>query len=197
MTRLRLAPLLLALTLAAAACGESAPTESSAPGSTTRAESAADHNQADIEFLQGMIPHHAQAVEMSEMALGRSDDPKIVDLAELIKAAQQPEIDQMNTLLAGWGVEAAGGGHSGSHGSAAVHPGMLDDTGMAALDAAEGDEFERLFLEGMIGHHQGAVTTSQAELEGGQSPEAKELAQMIIDAQEAEIAEMEQLLSEI
>ena len=181
-------------TAAFVACGSSEP-DPSASGSSTSA-SEAGHNQADIEFLQGMTPHHEQAVEMSEMAAGRSENAEVLDLAERIRSAQQPEIDQMNGLLAGWGVEAAGGGHGGGHGGGG-HPGMMDDAMMAELEGARGADFDRRFLEGMIAHHRGAVTASLTELEAGEAPEAKELAQAIIDAQEAEIAEMEQLLSEI
>ncbi len=198
MTRLRLAPFLVVVTLAAAACGDNGTDPGpSAAAPTTSAQAASAHNEADIQFLQGMITHHAQAIEMSELALERSDNPKVTDLAERIEAAQQPEIDQMNSLLAGWGVEAAGGGHEGGHGSGSGHPGMLTEDQLAQLAAAEGTAFDRLFLEGMIGHHRGAVTSSEAELQQGESPEAKELAQAIIDAQQAEIAEMEQLLTEI
>lgn len=201
MTRLRRAPLFAVLgvaALAAVACGNTdTETDSSATGPSSTAPAEADHNQADVEFLQGMIPHHEQAVVMSDLALERSQSPRVRTLAEQIKGAQQPEIDHMNSLLAGWGVEAAGGGHEGGHGGGGIHPGMLNDDELAQLRGAEGAEFDRLFLEGMIGHHRGAVTTSQAELAEGQAPEAKELAQAIIDAQEAEIAEMEQILTEL
>ena len=191
--RARLLAVLAVAAAASVACG-SEPDPSAAGSSTSASE--AGHNQADIEFLQGMIPHHEQAIEMSELAAERSENPAVVDLAERIRSAQQPEIDQMNGLLAGWGVEAAGGGHGGGHGGGG-HPGMMDDAMMAELEGARGPEFDRLFLEGMIAHHRGAVTASLTELEAGEAPEAKELAQAIIDAQEAEIAEMEQLLSEI
>ncbi len=159
----RLLSVLAVVALAAVACGEGdtgSPT--SDPAATSPAASA--HNEADIEFVQGMIPHHEQAIEMSDLALERSDNPEVVDLAERIKAAQGPES-------------------------------MLSDEELTALGAAEGASFDRLFLNGMIAHHRGAVTTSQTELQEGESAEAKELAQAIIDAQQAEIAEMEQLLS--
>lgn len=202
----RLLPILAVVALAGAACGAS-DTGSSASDPAPSATPASDHNQADIGFLQGMIPHHAQAIEMSDLALERSDNPRVVDLARRINAAQGPEIEQMEGLLQQWGVEAAGGGesgggedhggHGGGHGGGGGHEGMLSEEELMALEAAEGAEFDRLFLNGMIAHHRGAVVSSQAELGEGQSPEAKELAQAIIDAQEAEIAEMEQLLNEI
>ena len=201
----RLLPILAVMALAGAACGASE-TGSSASDPAPSATPASDHNQADIGFLQGMIPHHAQAIEMSDLALERSGNPGVVDLARRINAAQGPEIEQMEGLLQQWGVEATGGetgggedhgGHGGGHGGGGGHEGMLSEEELMALEAAEGTEFDRLFLNGMIAHHRGAVVSSQAELREGQSPEAKELAQAIIDAQEAEIAEMEQLLNEI
>lgn len=190
----RLLSVLAVVALAAVACGEGdtgSPT--SDPAATSPAASA--HNEADIEFVQGMIPHHEQAIEMSDLALERSDNPEVVDLAERIKAAQGPEIEQMQGLLDEWGVDAGGEGHGGGHGGGGGHEGMLSEEELTALGAAEGASFDRLFLNGMIAHHRGAVTTSQTELQEGESAEAKELAQAIIDAQQAEIAEMEQLLS--
>ena len=199
MSRLRRAPLFAVLgvaVLAAVACGNTdTDTGSSATGPSPTAPVEAAHNQADIAFLQGMIPHHAQAVEMSELALERAEDPAVVELAQRIRSAQQPEIDRMEDLLRDWGVEAAGAGHMGGHGAGDGGTGMLDDDELAQLGAAEGPEFDRLFLEGMIAHHRGAVTESETELAEGESPEARELAQEIIHAQEAEITEMEQLLA--
>ncbi len=194
MIRTRLIPVLAVVALAAVACGEG-DTGSTASDPAATNPSAAAHNEADIEFVQGMIPHHEQAIEMSDLALERSDNPDVADLAERIKAAQGPEIDQMQGLLTEWGVEAGGGGHGGGHGGGGDHAGMLSDEELKALGAAEGAEFDRLFLDGMIAHHRGAVVASETELQEGESAEAKELAQAIIDAQRAEIAEMEQLLS--
>lgn len=200
----RLLPILAVVALAAAACGESDPGLEATD--TTAASAAADHNQADIAFLQGMVPHHAQAIEMSDLALERSENPEVVDLAERIKAAQGPEIEQMEALLGTWGAKAPsgggehGGGHGGGGGEGGAHGGgggMLSTDELSQLSEAEGAEFNRLYLEGMIAHHQGAVASSETELAQGESAEAKELAQEIIDAQEAEIAEMEQLLTEI
>lgn len=183
----RLVFIFAALALVLAGCGDAAETGAAPP----------EHNQADIAFFQGMIPHHRQALEMSDLALESSDSPEVLALAEQIKAAQQPEIDQMQGLLDEWGVEG-GGEHGGAHGGGGGgHSGMLGEGEMTALAAAEGGEFDRLFLTGMISHHEGAVMASQTELAEGQSAEAQELAQEIIDAQEAEIAEMKALLDQL
>lgn len=178
---------LAALVLVAAGCGDTSATDTAAP----------EHNQADVEFLQGMIPHHRQAVTMSDMALETSDNAEVLALSEQIKAAQQPEIDEMQGLLDEWGVAAEHdmGGMGGMQGDG--HRGMLSEGEMGALMSAQGSEFDRLFLTGMIAHHRGAVTSSETELAEGESAQAQELAQEIIDAQKAEIAEMEALLEQL
>jgi uncharacterized protein (DUF305 family) len=152
---------------------------------------AAEHNEADVAFAHGMIPHHEQAIEMSEMALVQASSPKVKDLATRIKNAQGPEIDQMKGWLARWGepVTPSHGQHGGQ--------GMLDDAEMARLRAASGTGFDRLFLDGMIRHHEGAVTMAKEEQAKGMFAEAKELAGRIIAAQEAEIAQMRGLLGEL
>jgi len=177
------------LALVAAACGGSNDSGGSA---------AAVHNQADIDFVQGMIPHHEQAVTMSAFASTRASSARVKDLANRIEAAQEPEIKQMKGYLEDWDVELAGGDHGGAHGGGmAGHPGMLSEDELARLKAAKGAEFDRLFLQGMIGHHRGAITASEKEQAEGQSPEAKDLAGAIIGMQRAEITEMEQLLAAV
>ncbi len=148
----------------------------------------AQHNEADVSFAQGMIPHHQQAIDMSDLASRQAASPEVKDLAARIKAAQQPEIDRMTAWLEDWGqpVQPEHGEHGGH--------GMLSDTEMTQLRQASGPTFDRLFLEGMIRHHEGAVRMSQEELDKGAFPDAKELARHIIDSQQAEIAEMRRLL---
>lgn len=192
--------LLLVLSLATlvviAACGsgEDPTVQSGSSGSGAR------HNEADVEFAQGMIPHHAQAVEMAEMALETSESDAVKDLAVRIKDAQGPEIEKMKGWLADWGepLEAGGGPHGGMNmeGDSAGGDGMMSDDDMKKMSSASGTAFDRMFLEGMIVHHNGAVAMAEAELADGEYPEARALAQDIIDAQEAEIAEMEALLDD-
>jgi uncharacterized protein (DUF305 family) len=151
------------------------------------------HNQADVVFLQNMIPHHAQAIMMSQMARNRATTPQVKDLAVRIEAAQQPEIDQMRGLLTAWGAPApaAPGGGMGPMGSMGgmgqgQMPGMMSGTG-----------FDRMFLQMMIVHHQSAIDMSQIELALGSNPAARDLAQRIITAQQAEINQMQTLLQQI
>lgn len=158
-------------------------------GSAT--QSSAGHNDADVLFAQMMIPHHAQAVEMSDILLAKTGLPgPVTALATRIKDAQAPEIQTMTGWLEGWKQPTAASGHTG-HSMA----GMLGEQGIADLQAAQGTDAARLFLEQMIGHHEGAVEMAQQEINGGSNPEAIRLAEAIVTAQEAEISEMRELLA--
>ena len=154
-----------------------------------------DVNAADEMFAAGMIPHHEQALEMADILLDKEGvDDRVVALAERIQAAQQPEIDLMTSWLEAWGVDSDMGDMPGmDHGS----DGMMSDDDMVALDAASGEDASALFLEQMVEHHEGAIVMSQQELDNGENAEALKLAQQIIDAQTAEITEMQGLLAEL
>ena len=168
------------------------PTAASSSPSATPA--AGPHNDADVMFAQGMIPHHQQAVAMSDMILAKDGiDAKVTDLATQIKAAQAPEIAQMSGWLAGWGENPSpsmGMDHD-------MGGGMMSQADMDALDQATGKEAARLFLTGMITHHKGAITMAQDEVANGQNPEAVALAQKIVTDQQAEITTMTQLLTQL
>lgn len=160
-------------------------------------EVSVEFNAADEMFVTMMIPHHEQAVEMAEMILAKDGiDDRVVALAERIQAAQGPEIDSMTEWLDAWGVEPVdsdmGGMEGMDHGD-----GMMSDEDMAALESAEGVEAARLFLEQMIQHHEGAIDMANAEVNNGINPEAVALANKIVDDQTAEIAEMEELLTQL
>lgn len=164
---------------------------SSSPMSSMMPDAGAEHNEADIMFAQMMIPHHQQAVAMSDIILAKPDVPaEVTALATKIKDAQAPEIETMTGWLTGWNVPTMMSDHSG-HGMA----GMVDAAGIDKLKAAEGTDAARLFLEHMITHHEGAVDMAQQEIGAGKYPAAVQLARDIVAAQEAEIAEMKQLLT--
>ena len=139
----------------------------------------------DQIFAAMMIPHHEQAIQMSELALLNSTDPEILALASEIKAAQDPEIDQMKS----WGSSKMG-----SHAGHMMDEGMLTDDEMAQLKDASGAEFERLFLEGMIKHHQGAIQMADMIIDSA-NEEAALLGKNIVESQSAEIERMRQLLT--
>jgi uncharacterized protein (DUF305 family) len=154
---------------------------SSAPSAAT------DHNAADVTFAQMMIPHHAQAVEMSDMILMKQDIPaEVTDLATKIKAAQGPEIETMTGWLKSWNEPTMPSGHS--------MEGMVGEEDMKKLEAAQGTEAAKLFLSQMVAHHEGAVTMAKTEGTAGKNADAVSLSKAIVTAQEAEIQEMQKLL---
>lgn len=149
-------------------------------------------NDADVMFASMMVVHHEQAIEMSDLVLDAEGvDPAVTDLAERIKAAQGPEIDQLQGWLGEWGIRSDDRDMSGmDHGD-----GMMSEDDLAQLRAADGLEASRLFLEQMIVHHEGAVEMAQVQVEDGDDPEAIALAEAIIEAQTDEIQEMNDLLA--
>ncbi len=178
----------------APAASSEATTAPESTGSTSTESTSSEANAADEAFVTGMLPHHEQAIEMSDVVLDKDGvDPRVLDLAQRIKDAQGPEIEQLQTWLDDWGVEAEAG-HGGGHGA---HGGMMSEEDMQALEDADGADASRLFLQQMIVHHEGAVEMAETEVAEGQHPEVVALAQQVIDAQAAEIAEMEQLLTEL
>lgn len=157
----------------------------------------AGHNDTDVAFAQGMIPHHAQAVEMSDILLAKDGlDPRVTDLAEEIKAAQQPEIEIMTGWLNEWDAEVPSTDMSEMDGMSSMD-GMMSPEELADLEASSGDQASRLFLEQMTVHHDGAIEMAETEVEDGAYPEAVDLAENIIQTQQAEIARMEKLLGEL
>jgi len=156
---------------------------------SSSAPAAADHNAADTMFAQGMIPHHEQAVEMSEVMLKKQGIPaSVTDLATRIKAAQAPEIETMTGWLKSWNESATmGAGHS--------MEGMMGDDDMAKLEATQGTEAAKLFLTQMIAHHEGAIMMAKTETTDGKNADAVQLSKDIVSSQTAEIQEMKDLLA--
>ena len=193
--------LLAAATLACAlgvstGCGEDRVTYTPAHGShmsgneSEESSGAADFSHKDIMFAEMMIPHHEQAITMSDLALRNSTDARVRALAVRIKTAQAPEI----ALMKSWVEES---GMAGMHGPADhTMAGMLSEAEIEEMQSATGRAFDTLFLTGMIAHHQGAVDMAKAVAASGNAAVAK-LAASIISSQTAEIAEMKALLSEL
>jgi uncharacterized protein (DUF305 family) len=154
-----------------------------------------DANSADVMFAQMMIPHHEQAVVMADFALQSATDPQLVELAQEIKDAQDPEIDLMKSWLATWGIEMMPADQAmqahGSHGM----EGMLTDDQLDQLESASVEEFDRLFATYMIEHHVGAVAMAQDVLRDGKDPAVAMLAREIIATQEKEILQLQAFLN--
>lgn len=175
----------------------------------------ATFNAADVAFAQMMIVHHQGAIQMADLAPSRAQNQDVLALASRIKAAQAPEIDQMTSWLTAWGAAAPsmmsgaatsgmggmdhggmdmGGTTSAAESSAMSMPGMMSGDQMQQLESASGAAFDKMFLELMIVHHQGAVEMAETEIADGSNPEAVALAQKIKSDQTAEIAEIQALL---
>jgi uncharacterized protein (DUF305 family) len=152
-----------------------------------------EHNEADVAFVQNMIPHHQQAVDMSGMVPSRTANPDLIVIANHIGPDQQSEIDVLKELLVQWGKPAAPGhvGHDG-HGAMGID-GMVDGATMSRLESLRGGEFDALWLRSMIRHHEGAVAMARQEIAHGQNPDAVKMAKIIVDWQQLEIGRMNAL----
>lgn len=157
-------------------------------------DSAISFNDSDVEFAQMMIPHHEQAIEMSDIALdptvGASSAVKA--LATKIKGEQDPEITVMKGFLTAWKANPV---MDHSSGGADMMTGMLTVDEIAALSNARGTAFDQAFVAGMIAHHEGAIDMANTVVGYGENSAVRTLAQKIIAAQTAEITELKKLLS--
>lgn len=203
-----------ALTLVLAACGgndsgsmsgmdmgtssstTSSSTTSAAPSSSASVE--AEHNDQDVMFAQMMIVHHQGAIDMAQMATTNASSQEVKDLAATIQGAQQPEIDQMTSWLTAWGAPptpdpsmSMPGMEMGSDSSMM---GMSEEQ-MTQLQNATGADFDRMFLQMMIEHHKSAVQMAETEQQDGLNTQALELADSIVASQNAEIDQMNQMLT--
>ena len=167
---------------------------------TTPTAGAEAHNNADVWFVRQMIPHHQQAIEMSDIVLAKHGiDPRVTELASTIKAAQDPQIQQMQDWLNQWGnpstpTTAPGDMQMPAHGGM---PGTLSERELNALREAEVVDANRLFLTQMIAHHEGAISVAQTEIEEGQSPPAVAMARSIVTTQQQEIDTMKGILASL
>ena len=193
--RTRFAALALALlgSTALVACGDDSEPIAAVPDD-------ADHNTADVRFATEMIPHHAQALRMVDMAEGRDLTPQAEQLMADIEAAQAPEIEQMSRWLEEWdqpvpdssGMGPMGGDMDMDHMGDML--GAMSEESLAELDGAEGTVFERMWLQMMIEHHEGAIEMAEVEVDEGEHAGARDLAAAIIESQRAEIELMESML---
>ena len=173
-----------------AACGGSSSSDHAAHSSTTAAapSEVATHNADDVVFAQNMIPHHEQAVEMAGLAQANTTNPDVIALANAISSAQLPEIQAFKAWLVQWNEPS-----TAAHGAMGM-TGMVDQATMDQLNALRGPEFDKLWLQSMIAHHQGAITMAQQEVAHGQNEDVVSMAKLIISTQQAEIDKMKPLV---
>lgn len=199
-------PLATTLALGLAACGQDEHGGHDAPSALTTARNDDVFNAADVDFATAMIPHHAQAVQMANLAADRPLPPALRTLVDDVHRTQVAEVETMVTWLTDWDQEIpetsmdhANAGHdmsdmAGAHPGGEM-PGMMDDEEMAALEQASDEAFPELWMTMMIEHHEGAITMARTEQDDGHFPDAVDLAGTIVAAQEKEIATMRSLLA--
>ena len=197
-----LGTLTLGLALTLTACGNDEPTNDAG---TQVSET--DHNDADVEFATDMIQHHAQALSMVDLTVDRALDPEVQQLADDIREAQGPEIETMSDWLQGWDEEIpetmrdhSNAGHDmegmgdSMDGLDSDMPGMMSGDDFDELENAPDSEFQTMWLEMMVEHHEGAVEMAQEEQDNGQYKPAVDLAGAVVETQTAEIDRMKALL---
>ncbi|MFG1841372.1 DUF305 domain-containing protein [Micromonospora sp. NPDC049175] len=166
--------------------GEAAATR---PAHEVRDAGPAPHNSLDVVFVRMMIPHHAQALAMAELATDRAADPDIRALAERIRASQGPEMGMMRGWLQTRGLPAEVEGHD--HGAMR---GMQSPEAMRQLAASRGPDFDRLFVRMMTAHHQGAIEMATNLLTVGSDLTLNEFATSVATEQTVEIDRMREVL---
>ena len=200
------------LALALAACGSDDnghDGHGSDASAVQTARNGDEFNQADVDFATAMIPHHAQAVQMANLAADRPLPAELRTLVDGVHTTQVAEVETMVTWLTDWGKEIpetsmdhVNGGHGDDmddmsdmdHGDMDGMPGMMSAEEMTELAQASDEDFPELWMTMMVEHHEGAIEMAEAELDDGHFPDAVDLAGAIIEAQRAEIATMEDLL---
>ncbi len=188
----------MAALLSLAGCGDDEP----APDEVRVASNGDRFNDADVAFATDMIPHHAQALSMVDLTLGRPLDPEVQQLVENIRDAQAPEIELMADWLTSWDepVPETMRDHVNAHGDGNGEmepgdmPGMMTADQLAQLEAAPDAAFQGLFLEMMVEHHEGAIEMAKAERSDGEFEPALDLAESIESSQTDEIALMRDLI---
>lgn len=197
----------IALTVALAGCASdgTATTTSSPPASATSSTAptaTGSATEADIAFAQLMIPHHQQAIEMADLAARNASLAEVRTLAAQIEAAQGPEIQTMTQWLADWGAPTAmptpsdGMNHGDMDMGGMTAHGMMSAEDMAELGGAMGHDFDEMWLQMMIAHHEGAIDMAEQVLSSSTNPDVRAMAEAIISGQTAEIAHMRQLLAQ-
>ncbi|MEB3371232.1 DUF305 domain-containing protein [Saccharopolyspora mangrovi] len=177
-----------------AGCGQP---ENPAPAAPP-AQTAPAHNEVDVMFAQGMLPHHQQAIDMSRMAAQNAQSQQVKDLAARIEAAQGPEIDKLAGWLRDWNAGQSGHGGHGGHSDHSGHAmsGMMSTDEMTTLSQTKGAEFDQKFLMLMIKHHEGAVAMARTEVEKGRFPDTQQMAREIMISQQSEIDSMRTMLTQ-
>lgn len=164
------------------------------PGDTGTFANPEAYGDDEVTFVTNMVPHHTQALEMAALAPGRAQDERVLSLAERITLSQGPEIETMQAWLTGQGLPEAD--PEAGHDSHEQMRGMATPEQMFELESTSGAEFDRLFLQMMTAHHEGAIAMA-GEATGAQQPIVADMVDGTVATQGAEIAIMQGLLAEL
>ena len=176
-----MAAVAVAALLAVAGCAESRVAES------------ASFNEADLQFVEQMIPHHKQAVEISKLAEERSQDEQVISLASDISFIQTIELEELQGWLLDWGFAEATDDHE-DHGDMSS---MLTEAELQQLEAATGSDFDLTFAQLMFKHHEGAIAAAEKALTDGKSEDLRFFAQSLIETQGAELIELQSIIDRL
>jgi len=180
------------VTMTACSSSGSKSASSSTSSSASSSPAASSHNQADVTFAQSGIPHHEQAIPMSDTILAKQGiDPRAVQLATQFKADQGPELQQMHSWLSQWGQPPL------TMGPGMDMPGMLPDSDITALQNAQGVDATKKFLTEMIECHEGTIAMAEDEIKDGQYPPAVALAHSISTREQQENTTMQGILDSL
>jgi uncharacterized protein (DUF305 family) len=183
---------MLTMTACSSSGNKSATSGTSSSAGSTSTPAASAHNQADITFAQNGIPHHEQAIPMSDTILGKQGiDPRVIQLATQFKADQGPELQQMHSWLSQWGQPTL------SMTPGMAMPGMLPDQDITALKNAQGVDATKKFLTEMIECHEGTIAMAEDEIKDGQYPPAVALAHQISTREQQENTTMQGILDSL
>lgn len=157
-------------------------------------------NDTDVAFAQQMVVHHRQGIAMADVAKTHAQDPQVKNLADEIAAEQQPQVQTLTGWLEAWGRPVPSAmsttmPHMPTTGATPAMPTMPPQPDMSPMMEMHGAQFDRMFLQMMITHHQGAVAMAQAEQASGANPAARQLASSIESSQTAQISQMQGMLA--
>jgi uncharacterized protein (DUF305 family) len=179
----------LAAALALVGCANSSNNQSKSTSATTSQPGVPAHNQADVTFAQGLLPHHQLGVQNCDIILGKQGiDPRVIDLAKQMKDQQTSQIQQLQDWLKQWGGPAT----PSQTGTSTATPAEIAD-----LQNTQGVDDSKMFLAEMISHHQAAIAMAQTEIQSGQFPAATAMAHDIVNNQQQQIDSMQQILSSL
>ena len=186
---------LVTMTACSSSGNQSASSGTSSAGSSagsTSTPGASAHNQADVTFAQNGIPHHEQAIPMSDTILAKQGiDPRVIQLATQFKADQGPELQQMHSWLSQWGQPTL------TMTPNMAMPGMLPDQDISALHNAQGVDATKKFLTEMIECHEGNIAMAEDDIKDGQYPPAVALAHSISTREQQENTTMQGILDSL